>query len=124
MRRSGGRSSWPDACGHLERSRQRPRSSPAAFAPVLRPAGPMLARSLRTDRLRSRNMLWQAGIVRFGMIRIDGKRLLADLRELASIGAYKTGVDRVALSPEDIAARRWLVGKLEAAGLTASMDRI
>jgi hypothetical protein len=60
-------------------------------------------------------MLWQAGIVRFGMIRIDGKRLLADLRELASIGAYKTGVDRVALSPEDIAARRWLVGKLEAA---------
>jgi beta-ureidopropionase / N-carbamoyl-L-amino-acid hydrolase len=58
------------------------------------------------------------------MIRINGKRLLADLRELASIGAYKTGVDRVALSPEDVAARRWLVGKLEAAGLTASMDRI
>jgi beta-ureidopropionase / N-carbamoyl-L-amino-acid hydrolase len=58
------------------------------------------------------------------MIRINGKRLLADLRELATIGAYKTGVDRVALSPEDIAARRWLVGKLEAAGLTASMDRI
>ena len=53
------------------------------------------------------------------MIRINGKRLLADLRELASIGAYKTGVDRVALSPEDITARRWLVGKLEAAGLTA-----
>ncbi len=58
------------------------------------------------------------------MIRINGKRLLADLRELASIGAYKTGVDRVALSPEDITARRWLVRKLEAAGLTASMDRI
>ena len=58
------------------------------------------------------------------MIRINGKRLLADLRELASIGAYKTGVDRVALSPKDIAARRWLVGKLEAAGLTASMDLI
>ena len=69
-------------------------------------------------------MLWQADIVRFGMIRINGKRLLADLRELASIGAYKTGVDRVALSPEDITARRWLVRKLEAAGLTASMDRI
>ena len=57
------------------------------------------------------------------MIRINGKRLLADLRELAGIGAYKTGVDRVALSPEDITARRWLVGKLEAAGLTAAMDR-
>ncbi len=58
------------------------------------------------------------------MIRINGKRLLADLRELASIGAYKTGVDRVALSAEDIASRRWLVGKLAAAGLTASMDRV
>jgi beta-ureidopropionase / N-carbamoyl-L-amino-acid hydrolase len=58
------------------------------------------------------------------MIRINGKRLLADLRELASIGAYKTGVDRVALSVADIEARRWLVGKLEAAGLKASMDRV
>jgi N-carbamoyl-L-amino-acid hydrolase len=58
------------------------------------------------------------------MIRINGKRLLADLRELATIGAYKTGVDRVALSAEDIASRRWLVGKLAAAGLTASMDRV
>jgi beta-ureidopropionase / N-carbamoyl-L-amino-acid hydrolase len=58
------------------------------------------------------------------MIRINGKRLLADLRELAGIGAYKTGVDRVALSVVDIEARRWLVRKLAAAGLTASMDRI
>jgi N-carbamoyl-L-amino-acid hydrolase len=58
------------------------------------------------------------------MIRIDGKRLLADLRELAGIGAYKTGVDRIALSAADIEARRWLVGKLAAAGLQASMDRI
>ena len=90
---------------------------PAASAPLFAPTGPMLARG-------TRNMLWQAGIEGFGMIRINGKRLLADLREMATIGAYKTGVDRVALSPEDIAARRWLVGKLEAAGLTASMDRI
>ncbi len=58
------------------------------------------------------------------MIRINGKRLLMDLRELASIGAYKTGVDRIALSAKDIEARRWLVGKLEAAGLKASMDRV
>jgi N-carbamoyl-L-amino-acid hydrolase len=57
-------------------------------------------------------------------MRINGKRLLADLRELASIGAFKTGVDRIALSAEDIEARRWLVGKLAAAGLTASMDRV
>src|SRR5271167_1893475 len=58
------------------------------------------------------------------MIRIDGKRLLADLRELASIGGFKTGVDRVALSAKDIEARRWLVGKLAVAGLQASMDRV
>jgi beta-ureidopropionase / N-carbamoyl-L-amino-acid hydrolase len=58
------------------------------------------------------------------MMRINGKRLLADLRELARIGAFKTGVDRIALSGEDIEARRWLVGKLAAAGLTASMDRV
>jgi beta-ureidopropionase / N-carbamoyl-L-amino-acid hydrolase len=71
-------------------------------------------------------MLWQTrescGIDQ--MIRINGKRLLADLRELASFGAFKTGVDRIALSAEDIAARRWLVGKLAAAGLNASMDRV
>jgi beta-ureidopropionase / N-carbamoyl-L-amino-acid hydrolase len=58
------------------------------------------------------------------MIAINGKRLLADLRELAQIGAYKTGVERIALSAADIEARRWLVGKLAAAGLQASMDRI
>jgi N-carbamoyl-L-amino-acid hydrolase len=58
------------------------------------------------------------------MIRINGKRLLADLRELASIGAYKTGVDRIALSAKDIEARHWLVGKLAAAGVEASMDRV
>ncbi len=58
------------------------------------------------------------------MIRIDGKRLLADLRELASIGGFSTGVDRVALSAPDIEARRWLVGRLRTAGLQASMDRV
>jgi N-carbamoyl-L-amino-acid hydrolase len=58
------------------------------------------------------------------MARINGERLLADLRELASIGAYQTGVDRVALSPQDVAARRWLVDKLRRAGLDASMDRV
>src|ERR1700733_8799600 len=58
------------------------------------------------------------------MARINGKRLIADLRELASIGAYQTGVDRVALSGKDIEARRWLVEKLKHAGLEASMDRV
>ncbi len=58
------------------------------------------------------------------MARINGQRLIDDLRELAQIGAYQTGVDRPALSPKDIEARRWLVGKLCRAGLDASMDRV
>ena len=58
------------------------------------------------------------------MAHINSDRLLSDLRELASIGPFETGVDRVALSAADIAARRWLVAKLQAAGLDAAMDRV
>jgi beta-ureidopropionase / N-carbamoyl-L-amino-acid hydrolase len=58
------------------------------------------------------------------MARINGNRLISDLRELARIGAYQTGVDRTALSVKDIEARRWLVDKLRVAGLDASMDRV
>ena len=55
---------------------------------------------------------------------INSERLLSDLRELATIGKYQTGVDRVAFSAADMAARRWLVTKLQAAGLDAAMDRV
>ncbi|RAI43383.1 M20 family metallo-hydrolase [Rhodoplanes roseus] len=58
------------------------------------------------------------------MIAIRGDRLLDDLRTLARFGAYETGVDRVALSDLDLAARRWLVERLQAAGLAAAMDRV
>jgi N-carbamoyl-L-amino-acid hydrolase len=58
------------------------------------------------------------------MARINGARLMSDLRELAGIGAFQTGVDRVAFSEPDIAARRWLVEKLRHAGLDAAMDRV
>jgi N-carbamoyl-L-amino-acid hydrolase len=58
------------------------------------------------------------------MARINGDRLLTDLRELARIGAYRTGVNRIALSAPDIEARHWLVDKLSRIGLDASMDRI
>jgi N-carbamoyl-L-amino-acid hydrolase len=57
------------------------------------------------------------------MISINGDRLISDLRELARIGAFQTGVDRVAFSAADIQARRWLVAKLTQAGLDGSMDR-
>ena len=57
------------------------------------------------------------------MISINGDRLISDMRELAGIGAFETGVDRVAFSPADIEARRWLVAKLRRAGLDAALDR-
>lgn len=58
------------------------------------------------------------------MSRINGDRLLSDLRELATIGAFQTGVDRVAFSAADIEARRWLVAKMQAAGLDACKDQV
>src|SRR5215475_7167022 len=58
------------------------------------------------------------------MTRINGDRLLSDLRELAVIGKFGTGVDRVAFSEADIEARRWVMRKLKAAGLEAGMDRV
>jgi beta-ureidopropionase / N-carbamoyl-L-amino-acid hydrolase len=58
------------------------------------------------------------------MIAIDGDRLLADLRALEKFGGLSPGVDRVALSQADIAARHWLIGRLQEAGLTASLDQL
>ncbi len=51
-------------------------------------------------------------------------RALDDLYELRKIGAYKTGVHRPTLSPEDMESRRWLVDKLQAIGHEASIDGI
>lgn len=55
---------------------------------------------------------------------IDADRLLADLKELRSIGTVENGVVRPALSDKDMEARRWLAGKFESAGLTASIDGV
>ncbi|MDC7789978.1 M20 family metallo-hydrolase [Rhodoplanes sp. TEM] len=55
---------------------------------------------------------------------IRGDRLLDDLRTLARFGGLAPGVDRIALSADDLAARRWLVDRLAAAGLDAGMDRL
>ncbi|MDB5511378.1 MAG: putative hydrolase [Enterovirga sp.] len=54
----------------------------------------------------------------------DPDRVLSDLRELATFGAYETGVHRPTFSEVDMAARRWFVGKLEEAGLHGSIDGI
>jgi N-carbamoyl-L-amino-acid hydrolase len=58
------------------------------------------------------------------MANIDGGRVLSDLRELATFGAYKTGVHRPTFSDEDIASRHWFLGKLGEAGLDGSIDGI
>ena len=57
------------------------------------------------------------------MLRINEGRLLADLRELARIGATADGgVDRQALTADDIAAREWYRRKIAEAGLDYAMD--
>ncbi len=57
------------------------------------------------------------------MLRINEKRLLSDLNELAQIGATADGgVDRPALSERDIAARAWYQRKIAEAGLEYAMD--
>ncbi|MDP6709133.1 MAG: hydantoinase/carbamoylase family amidase [Alphaproteobacteria bacterium] len=58
------------------------------------------------------------------MPKIDGERLLGDLRTLRSIGASGTGVVRPAFSAKDMEARRWLEGRYREAGLEASIDGV
>jgi N-carbamoyl-L-amino-acid hydrolase len=58
------------------------------------------------------------------MASIDGARLLGDLETLRGFGRFGTGVHRPTLSPQDVEARRWLVGRTEEAGLAARIDGI
>lgn len=52
----------------------------------------------------------------------DPDRFLSDLHHLRSFGAEGTGVMRRAFSGPDIAAREWLVSRIEAIGLTPHVD--
>ncbi len=56
--------------------------------------------------------------------KIDPERLLTDLRTLRSFGACGTGVVRPAFSETDMAARRWLAGRMAEAGLDARIDGV
>lgn len=58
------------------------------------------------------------------MTGINAKRLMDDLQALRSFGARGDGVVRLALSAEDMAARRWLQGRMTEAGLDSSIDGI
>ncbi len=55
-------------------------------------------------------------------IPVNPDRLLAELDHLRTIGAVGTGVARMAFSPEDITARRWLAERMAAAGLEVTVD--
>jgi beta-ureidopropionase / N-carbamoyl-L-amino-acid hydrolase len=58
------------------------------------------------------------------MPKIDGPRLIADLRRLAEFGRYETGVHRPTYSPDDVASRQWLADRFAEAGLEPLIDGI
>jgi beta-ureidopropionase / N-carbamoyl-L-amino-acid hydrolase len=58
------------------------------------------------------------------MPKIDGARLLQDLKRLAEFGRYETGVDRPTYSEVDYASRQWLADKYAEAGLSPVIDGI
>src|SRR6201987_4570964 len=51
------------------------------------------------------------------MPKIEGPRVIADLKRLAEFGRYKAGVHRPTYSPVDVESRHWLAGELREAGL-------
>ncbi len=55
-------------------------------------------------------------------IPVDPARMLSDLDHLRTIGGQGTGVARRAFSDADIAARRWLAGRMREAGLEVTVD--
>jgi N-carbamoyl-L-amino-acid hydrolase len=55
---------------------------------------------------------------------INPERILGDLHELRTFGAYKTGVHRPTFSPQDVAARHWFADRLRDAALEATIDGI
>ena len=58
------------------------------------------------------------------MPKIDGERVVADLKRLAEFGCYKSGVHRPTYSPVDVSSRHWLAEKLREAGLDPVIDGI
>ncbi len=55
---------------------------------------------------------------------LDTEAFLADLHALRRIGTFRTGVHRPTYSPEDMESRRWLMQRMQEAGLEPEMDGI
>ncbi|MBE0691234.1 MAG: M20/M25/M40 family metallo-hydrolase, partial [Anaerolineae bacterium] len=59
----------------------------------------------------------------YAHLRVNNDRLRVDFEELAQIGATpEGGINRLALSPEDLLARAWFADRIEAAGLLVRDD--
>ena len=58
------------------------------------------------------------------MPKIDGQRLLDDLKTLRAYGATGNGVVRTSLTEVDVESRTWLLGRMKQAGLEADIDGI
>jgi N-carbamoyl-L-amino-acid hydrolase len=58
------------------------------------------------------------------MPEINAERVLADLRTLKSVAAYKTGVHRPTLSAAHVVSLQWLEGELSAIGHETTIDGI
>jgi N-carbamoyl-L-amino-acid hydrolase len=58
------------------------------------------------------------------MPKINGERLLGDLRRIAEFGRYETGVHRPHMSPQDVESRHWLMARMKEAGLDPVMDGV
>ena len=58
------------------------------------------------------------------MLTVDAKRTIEDLKALAEFGRFESGVNRRGFTPEDIAARAWLLERMQEAGLDASIDGV
>ncbi len=58
------------------------------------------------------------------MPKINGERLLGDLRRIADFGRYESGVHRPHMSPQDVESRHWLMGRMKEAGLDPVMDGV
>jgi len=58
-------------------------------------------------------------------LQINAERLLRNINKLATFGSTADGgADRQALSPEDVAARKWLAEKAQALGFEVSTDAL
>jgi N-carbamoyl-L-amino-acid hydrolase len=58
------------------------------------------------------------------MPKIDGERVVADLKRLAEFGRYKTGVHRPTYSPVDVESRHWLADRFRETALETVVDGI